>query len=128
MSDAVPSPELYTSILRVSNLERSMEWYAEAFGMKPHNPDPSYRLVNMISSSGQRITLREQTDKPITPSSLHGMYVVFLTTNAEALRADMLRRGYKVGPVQDHPGVRLFWVFDPDQHPLCILEFMIEWG
>jgi catechol 2,3-dioxygenase-like lactoylglutathione lyase family enzyme len=129
MSEPVVSVDLYTTILRVRNLDRSLEWYRDVLGLAPVSQDMQYRLADLRSPKGQRITLREVLDdKPIVPSGLRGTYVVFLTANADEAHDELARRGYKVGSVQDHPGVRLFWLFDPDEHPLCLLQFVIDWG
>lgn len=128
MNESFPRPELYTTILRVRNLERSVEWYSEIFGLKPAHLDFQYRLVDLLGAKGQRITLRETlSGGAVEPSGLHSAYVVFITPNADETHAILEQRGEKVEPVQDHPGVRLFWVYDPDGHPLCLLQFVIDW-
>jgi len=119
----------YTTILRVRDLERSVEWYRDVLGLQPVNRDFQYRLVDLVSARGQRITLRElNDDKPIIKSGLRSAYEVFITANADEAHSQLLAQGETVGEVEDHPGVRLFWVEDPDGHPLCILQFVIDWN
>jgi catechol 2,3-dioxygenase-like lactoylglutathione lyase family enzyme len=128
VKDVPPQLELYTTILRVSNLERSVEWYSKVFGLQPVYRDLSYRLASMVGGKGQRITLREATgNRAVEPMRLEGAYVVFVTTDAEAMHNDLIQRGFSVGSVEDHPGVRLFWVPDPDGHQLCVLQFLFDY-
>jgi catechol 2,3-dioxygenase-like lactoylglutathione lyase family enzyme len=122
-----PQLDLYTTILRVSDLEKSVAWYADVLGLTPNYHDDAYRLTELTGVKGQRIILRELKERPIKNSGLDGVYVVFLTASAVESHDDFVRRGLHVGPVQDQPGVRLFWLFDLDKHPLCILEFAVDW-
>jgi catechol 2,3-dioxygenase-like lactoylglutathione lyase family enzyme len=129
MADALPQLDLYTTILRVKDIQRSVAWYCDVLGLHPERNDSTYRLMTLVSSSGQRLTLREiDKEHVIVPSGLFGSYVVFITSDANATYAQMTARGQKVSSIQDHPGVRLFWIYDPDDHPLCILQFVIDWN
>jgi len=129
MSDSTLPLDLYTSILRVKNLERSLAWYENVLGLRSITRDTHYRLVELAGEKGQRIALRELNDgKPVATAGLRSMYPVFLTPDADAKHAELEAQGHRVEPVQDHPGVRLFWLYDPDNHPLCILQFVMEWG
>jgi catechol 2,3-dioxygenase-like lactoylglutathione lyase family enzyme len=128
MSDSALSLELYTTIIRVRNLERSVEWYQNVLGLKQMTRDLHYRLVELAGEKGQRIALRELNDgKPVATGGLRSTYVVFMTPDVDEVHARLERQGHKVEPIQDHPGVRLFWLYDPDNHPLCILQFVIDW-
>jgi catechol 2,3-dioxygenase-like lactoylglutathione lyase family enzyme len=129
MNETPPRPELYTTILRVRNLEQSLEWYCRIFGLQPDLKDNQYRLAVLKGGTGQTIALRESpADHKITPSGLNSAYVVFMTPDADETHDRLAGQGEKVGSVQDHPGVRLFWLYDPDGHPLCVLQFVIDWG
>jgi catechol 2,3-dioxygenase-like lactoylglutathione lyase family enzyme len=116
-------------ILRVKNLEQSVEWYVNAFGLKPSYRDVQYHLVELTGPTHQRIMLRELSDShDVQPTHLYSGYVVFLTPDVEAAHAYFTGRGEPVGAVEEYAGVRLFWVTDPDGHRLCVLQFVIEWG
>jgi len=129
MNEPFPWPELYTTILRVRNLDESVAWYGRVFGLVPEHNDLRYRLAVLTGSKGQRVTLREAgADRSIGLTGLNSAYVVFMTPNADETHAQLVKQGERVGAVQDQPGVRLFWVHDPDGHQLCILQFVIDWG
>ena len=129
MNETTPRPELYTTILRVRNLDQSVQWYCRIFGLQSEHHDNQYRLAVLRASSGQTIALREvAADRKISPSGLNSAYVVFMTPDADQTHDRLAGQGEKVGSVQDHPGVRLFWLYDPDGHPLCVLQFVIDWG
>jgi catechol 2,3-dioxygenase-like lactoylglutathione lyase family enzyme len=128
VNDVPPQFELYTTILRVTDLERSVQWYSEVFGLQPVYRDVGYRLVSLVGGKGQQITLREATgNRTIEPTGLDGAYVVIVTTDAETTHENLINRGIGVCPVESHPGVRLFWVPDPDGHRLCVLQFMFDY-
>ncbi|HEY3293900.1 MAG TPA: VOC family protein [bacterium] len=129
MNEPFPRPELYTTILRVRNVEESVAWYRRVFDLSPEHYDARYRLAVLSGVKGQRITLREAAGgQAVTTSGLHSVYVVFMTPSADESHARLTEMGEKVSEVQDQPGVRLFWLYDPDGHPLCILQFVIDWG
>jgi catechol-2,3-dioxygenase len=123
-----PPLELHATILRVSDLEHSMEWYCNVFGLKPLNHDLSYRLATLVGENKQKIILRElKSGHAVVPSGLYSAYALFLSPDVVETHENFQQRGLKVSPVQDLPGVRIFYVYDPDDHQLCVLQFVIEW-
>lgn len=115
MNQTPPPLELYTTILRVSDLDRSVEWYRDMLGLQPSYRDYGYRLVTMTGEKGMQVTLREAAPGvPVVPTRLNSAYVVFISPEVDAAHAHFSALGCKVGPVETRPGVRLFALLDPD--------------
>jgi catechol 2,3-dioxygenase-like lactoylglutathione lyase family enzyme len=129
ISESSRPPELFATVIRVRDLERSVEWYSRVLGLVPGRRDVPFRVVDLQSAKGQRISLRElSADDPLVPLDVHSAYLFFVTPSADSTHEWMLAQGEKVGPLQDMPGIRHFWVSDPDGHEVRILEFIAEWG
>ncbi len=118
---------LHSTVLRVTNLENSIEWYQRILGLSPVYRDFSYRLVNMVGEQHQQLTLWEALDKKtVLTSNINGIYPVVATPDAVAYREELIQRGAKVGPIEHDEGLTLFWILDPDDHKIVVLQFLIE--
>ena len=119
---------MHTTVLRVSNLERSISWYTEKLGMNVIYRDIHYRLVMVRDSGESQLSLWElRPGEEPTTASKSTVYPVFISTDALADHHSLAERGVDPDPVEDYPhGLRMFWITDPDGHRLCVIEFLPE--
>ncbi len=120
--------KLHATMMRVKNLDISRDWYETKLEMRVEYQDSPYRMLNMISPSGARIALWElrEGEEPTTTAPTTA-YVVFLSSDARADHRTLVARGVEATEPQDTGlGLRFFWITDPDQHRICVIEFLPE--
>ena len=122
-----PLLALYSTVVRVRNLERSRQWYETVMGLKVTFRDPYYPLRMLTDVQGRTITIWEMDDDsaPIT-AQRNGSYLVFVTPDIELARREIIRRGGEPEPIVTPPGLRMCWLPDPDGHRHAIMQFMPE--
>jgi catechol 2,3-dioxygenase-like lactoylglutathione lyase family enzyme len=126
MASRLETSELYTTILRVRSLDRSVEFYQRVFDLQPTFRDLTYPLVSMTNDRGMRLTFWETTtDEAVTALTPESGFVTFITTDAAASHVEISRRDATVSPLdRSKPGVCFFWVTDPDGHSLLVIQLL----
>ena len=121
-----PLLQFHSTVLRVSNLEASLDWYQRVFDFDVLFVDPHYRLRVLSDRQDRMITLWEADGGAPVPTQRNGSYLVFVTPDIERARAELERRGCAPEPTGIHPGLRISWLPDPDGHRHAIMQFMPE--
>jgi catechol-2,3-dioxygenase len=128
MADNALNMQMYTMMLRVTNLEKSRQWYEKNIGMTVCHEDVLYKIISLMGDSGNRITIWElrEGERP-TETSKEWVYAVFRSTNALADHRALVARGVEASVPEDTGlGIRFFWITDPDRHRHCVIEFLPE--
>ena len=120
--------DLYTTILRVRDVSRSVAFYERVFDLQTEFRDLRYPLASLTTESGMRLTFWEAAaDESLSVMTPASGFVSFITPDAAASRAEMARRGATVSPLDDsRVGVRFYWVTDPDGHSVLVLQLLPE--
>ncbi len=123
-------PKLIHSMIRVLDLERSVAFYRNGFGLhESHRLEfPSFTLLYLRDAeSGSEIELtwnKGQTE-PYTHGSGYG-HVAFCVDDLEGQRALLSSMGSAVGDIKElsAPGgnARFFFTTDPDGYKIEVLE------
>lgn len=124
-------PKLIHLMIRVADLDRSIGFYQNAFGMtETHRLDfKDFTLVYLREpESGHEIelTLNKGTDTPYTHGSGYG-HVAFAVDGIEAFRDKLLALGLQPGDLKslstdDQPAARFFFITDPDGYKIEVLS------
>jgi catechol 2,3-dioxygenase-like lactoylglutathione lyase family enzyme len=122
-----PLLSLYSPVVRVQNLERSQQWYESVLGLAVSFRDPHYRLRVLTDELDHRLTIWERdSDSPPHLAHRNGAYLVFVTPDIETVRRELIRRGGQPEEIGNYPGLRIFWLADPDTHRHAVIQFMLE--
>jgi lactoylglutathione lyase len=124
-------PKLIHLMIRVADLDRSIGFYQNAFGMtETHRLDfKDFTLVYLREpESGHEIelTLNKGTDTPYTHGSGYG-HVAFAVDGIEAFRDKLLALGLQPGDLKslstgDQTAARFFFITDPDGYKIEVLS------
>lgn len=112
-----------TCSLRVTDLDRSIAWYADKLGFSL-----LYRADEIgwceLSTGVARVNIGLSESQEAGGAG--GATLTFGVTNIEAAKAAMDAAGVRQdGPIQDIPGlVRLLTIFDPDDNALMLYQDM----
>ncbi len=119
---------MHTTVLRVTNLERSEKWYTEKLGMNVVYRDIHYRLIMVRDKGESQLSLWElRPGEAASKSAKEVIYPVFISTDAAADHRELTARGVNPGAMEEYPfGLRMFWIEDPDAHRICVIEFLME--
>jgi catechol 2,3-dioxygenase-like lactoylglutathione lyase family enzyme len=122
-----PLLAFYSTVVRVRDLQQSQRWYESVLGFIVTFRDPHYLLRVMSDVKGHLITIwqMDNDSAPVT-AQRNGSYLVFVTPDVEQARRELIRRGGTPESIEAHPGLRLFWLQDPDGHRHSIMQFMPE--
>jgi catechol 2,3-dioxygenase-like lactoylglutathione lyase family enzyme len=116
--------QFMTTMYRVSNLERSLEWYRTMLDMKVVYRDPHYPLVSLTKGNGGRFTLWElESHAPLNTAQDTGAIVVFSSSNARGDHTILKKRGADVEPLFEIQGFLAFHATDPDGNEILIIEY-----
>lgn len=124
-------PKLLHLMIRVANLDRSIAFYENAFGMaESHRLDfDAFTLVYLREpESGVEIelTLNKGTTTPYTHGTGYG-HAAFAVDGIETFRAQLASRGYQPGDLKtllrgDRAVARFFFIADPDGYKIEVLS------
>lgn len=112
-----------TIIVRVSNIEISKQWYQEKLGLSAVWDDPAMKLVVLDTHGPTSLTLW-QTEKKIPADKETASYPIFKTSNAGALRQELLARGIRAEALVSDEYVQYFFFYDPDGNVLEACEVL----
>jgi predicted enzyme related to lactoylglutathione lyase len=122
-----PLLALYSTVVRVRSLEPSLQWYETVLGLRTAFRDPFYKLRVLSDDRGHLITIWEmENDSPPVTTQRNGSYLVIVTPDIDLARREIVRRGGEPEEITTPPGLRLFWLADPDGHRHAIMQFMPE--
>ena len=123
-------PKLIHSMLRVQDLDRSISYYRNAFGLEEsHRLDfPTFTLVYLREpESGFEIelTLNKGQTEPYTHGTAYG-HIAFCVDDLAGHRALMQRLGYGPGDIKSllspAGSAKFFFATDPDGYKIEVLE------
>ncbi len=119
------------SMIRVLELERSMKFYADVFGLREaHRLDfPDFALVYLRNDDNDfeiELTLNKGRDEPYTHGTGYG-HVGGVVPDVTATRAGLIDKGYAPSEVKefkrgDELLARFFFIQDPDGYKIEMLE------
>jgi len=123
-------PKLIHSMIRVLDLERSVRFYRQAFGLEQsHRLEfPTFQLLYLRDAhSGCEIELtwNQEQAEPYTHGTGYG-HLAFCVDDIVAHRDMLLRLGYAPGDIKSlvapTGSARFYFVTDPDGYKIEILE------
>lgn len=121
------STRCHTTMLRVTNLERSIEWFERVLGAKIVHRDPAYRVVEFRTPCGAHLSIWEvRAHERLIPASIETPYVVFVTDDIVEYRRSLEAVQATVSPIVRGMGMDIFWFADPDNNQYCVLHFNPE--
>ena len=122
--------KLIHSMIRVLNLQRSVDFYERGFGLEEsHRLEfPTFTLLYLRDpQSGAEIELtwnKGQTE-PYTHGTGYG-HIAFCVDGLDAHREMLLRLGYAAGDIKSlnapNGAARFYFVSDPDGYKIEVLE------
>ena len=110
-----------TVILRVSDVDKSKEWYTEKLGLKALHEDEKLRLVVLDTFSPTSLTIWE-TDEKIEPNPRTSTYPIFRTVDAKDAHAQLKKRNVNVGDLTTDHAVTYFTFYDLDNNVLEVCQ------
>jgi len=118
--------------ITVSDMKKSKAFYADALGLKItqdyREDDDNWWVTLEFPSGGAAITLGKAAkygaDEPLKPGMI-GMYLT--TTNLEATRGELSKKGVKVSEIMDDlfgpgSGTQFISIEDPDGNAINVLQ------
>jgi len=119
------------SMIRVLDLERSMRFYAQAFGLEPvHRLDfDDFTLAYLRNADNDfevELTWNKGRTEPYTHGDGYG-HIAVVVPDVAAAQSALLAKGYAPAPVKefkrgDELLARFFFVQDPDGYKIEVLE------
>ena len=110
-----------TVIVRVSNIDASLDWYVNKLGFKSIWYESNMKLTVLDTNSATSLTLW-QTNEAINVNRHTASYPIFKTPDAGALRRQLVNSGIDAGEVIQDDYVKYFFFFDPDGNVLEACE------
>jgi len=102
-----------TVIVRVSDINKSKEWYQETLGLASIWDDPNIKVVVLDTGSSTSLTLW-QTEKKIDNDKETVSYPIFRTFDVDTARQELLGKAVRVSEVTEDNAVKYFLFYDPD--------------
>jgi len=102
-----------TVIVRVSEINKSKEWYQETLGLASIWDDPNIKVVVLDTGSSTSLTLW-QTEKKIDNDKETVSYPIFRTFDVDTARQELLGKAVRVSEVTEDNAVKYFLFYDPD--------------
>jgi catechol 2,3-dioxygenase-like lactoylglutathione lyase family enzyme len=110
-----------TVILRVSDIEKSREWYTQKLGLKEIHQDEKLKLVVLDTFSPTSLTIWE-TDEKIQTNPRATTYPIFRTKDAKEAHQQLKNRNVNVGELITDHVVTYFTFRDPDNNILEVCQ------
>ena len=110
--------------LRVSDLERSLEFYSGVLGLGPavRLGTTEHRVVMLGALDAVKLELVWE-DSPIPENNGRGVSVGLIPDDLDAAVAGLREKGYAVtGPIAPDDTIRFFFVPDPDGYTVQLVE------
>lgn len=114
-----------TIIIRVCDLEQSKKWYQEKLELSLLFEDASMNLAVFDTGGPTSITLwHTKHEILINPDTVS--YPIFKTSDAIALRDELIQRNVEVKEILQDEYVKYFFFFDPDGNVLEACESLSD--
>ena len=111
--------QIDTFILRVTDYEAAVAWYAATLGLLASYTDPAERLAVLPLAHGTSLTLWQCKIGESAPDrEASAAFPIFATPDAAAALAELKRRGVRAGSLVESAGTRYFSFQDPDGNRL----------
>lgn len=110
-----------TVILRVSNIEKSKEWYTQKLGLKAIHQDDKLRLVVLDTFSPTSLTIWE-THEIIQLNPQTATYPIFRTADAKEAHGQLKNHDVNVGDLITDHVVTYFTFRDRDNNILEVCQ------
>src|SRR5579864_4623105 len=127
----MPQPKLIHAMVRVRELERSLQFYDRALGVREvHRLEfPDFTLVYLRNDASEfelELTWNRGHQEPYVLGDGYGHLAVSVADLAAA-RTEMEAAGVAVGPMRElvrdgKPLARFFFIADPDGYRIEVLE------
>ena len=102
-----------TIILRVSDLNNSVDWYTNNLGFDRLFEDKDNKLTVLDTHGPTSLTLWE-SESVSAVNKNSDCYPIFKTTDAKQLRDRLLTLGVSSDELQEDDAIRFFNFYDPD--------------
>ena len=122
-TDEVPGPDLFMTVIKVSDWAASLAWYVETLGLLPVLTDARHEFALLAAGNGR---LAIQGDSAFKAGDAPGgARLVFLVPDVDAERARLIGRGAEVSEPTDNAieGYREIRLHDPDGTPLTLFSW-----
>ena len=106
-----------TIIVRVSDIEKSGEWYSQKLGLKEIYQDEKLKLIVYDTFGPTSITIWETSDE-IRINPKVAAYPIFKTKNIGLTHSILKSRDVNVGELTTDHVVTYFTFYDPDNNVL----------
>ncbi|MFN2545726.1 MAG: VOC family protein [Actinomycetota bacterium] len=115
-----------TVIYRVTDIKRSLEWYEEGLGLIAfdlHTKDPKdTHALFAVGSSILTLWQARPGEELGTLGSIASPHIVWLVSDLEAVREELLQRGVEPQPIFEYGRYRQFYMFDPDGNRIEVAQ------
>jgi len=113
--------EMATVVLRVADLERSVEWYREKLGLAPlhRGADGNTPPYAVYAVSGVIVTvwqLWEGQDRANENNDRNSYVILVYGGDIVALHQRLVAADVKTDAMRDSANNRFFWFYDPDNN------------
>ena len=112
-----------TVIIRVSDIERSKEWYQSKLGLNPIYEDAQMGLV-VIDTKGPTSLTLWKTEHKVDNNKQATSFPIFKTPDAKALQEHLLSKHVNAADLNEDESVKYFQFYDPDGNVLEACEII----
>lgn len=110
-----------TVIMRVSDIQKSIEWYTQKLGLKVLYRDERLKLAVLDTFSPTSLTLLE-TDEKAQPNPRRASYPIFRTDEIQEAHRLLTSLGVNVGELITDQVVTYFTFYDLDDNILEVCQ------